>query len=79
MYGILVVKNVPSNHLQEKCATLGKAAQIIHWVIQSTKSYLNDEKFMIIWIQIIDFTKNHQVPLENTILGKKLIFLIHKR
>lgn len=70
MYEILLVVNILSNRLQEKSATLGNAAQIIHSVIQSLKDYRNDDKFLVIWSKISEFAKEHQVSLEKPTVGE---------
>ncbi|XP_029344367.1 52 kDa repressor of the inhibitor of the protein kinase-like [Acyrthosiphon pisum] len=69
LYEILLVVNILSNRLQEKTATLGQAAQIIHSVIQSLKDYRNDDKFLVIWNQINEFAKKHQVSIEKPTIG----------
>ncbi|KAF0750006.1 zinc finger MYM-type protein 1-like, partial [Aphis craccivora] len=69
LYEVLLVVNILSNRLQEKTATLGQAAQIIHSVINSLKDYRNDVKFLIIWNQINEFAKKHQVSIDKPIIG----------
>ncbi|KAL4149973.1 hypothetical protein QTP88_003824 [Uroleucon formosanum] len=69
LYESLLVVSILSNRLQEKIATLRQAAQIIHSVINSLKDYRNDVKFLIIWNQIKEFAKKHQIYIEKPRIG----------
>lgn len=63
-HDVLIVINVLSNKLQQKTATLGKAAGIIKAVIETFEKKRNDDSFLVLWRKIKEFADNHEISLE---------------
>lgn len=63
-HDVLIVINVLSNKLQQKTATLGKAAGIIKAVIETFEKKRNDDSFLVLWRKIKEFAENHNISLE---------------
>lgn len=63
-HDVLIVIDVLSNKLQQKTATLGKAAGIVKAVIETFQKKRNDDSFLVLWKKIKEFADNHDISIE---------------
>lgn len=72
---LLVKINILSTQLQLKKATLGNSVNLIKSVIKTFENDRCDDKFRIIWREIVQFSQNVDISLEIPSKGILKIFV----